>query len=234
MRFWRSISGVSWSRVAKWSCQKSVIFSWSGRCVRTMRSSHQSWSWPHSLMGSIGLPSTVGAGPTRFGPPRPLTSHFTAASWPAAAQRRASSGVAPNPARQKRRRACFSDQGMELWIGAAPAGLERQNGQLRAVPRCAYGWAGRTRVRVPVSRRGAQQHGGSRMKRFITIAVAAAALAVPTGALADSSGSHASCEGATHGAFADVNGNFGFLGAVGGTPGYHNGAVGQDPGATGY
>ena len=32
----------------------------------------------------------------------------------------------------------------------------------------------------------------------------------------------------------DVNGNFGFLGAAGGTPGYHNGAVGQDPGATGY
>jgi hypothetical protein len=40
--------------------------------------------------------------------------------------------------------------------------------------------------------------------------------------------------GATHGAFANVNGNFGFLGELGGTPGYHNGAVGQDPGATGY
>lgn len=40
--------------------------------------------------------------------------------------------------------------------------------------------------------------------------------------------------GAVHGAFANVNGNFGFLGDAGGTPGYHNGAVGQDPGATGY
>jgi hypothetical protein len=31
-----------------------------------------------------------------------------------------------------------------------------------------------------------------------------------------------------------VNGNFGSLGALGGMPGYHNGAVGQEPGATGY
>ncbi len=40
--------------------------------------------------------------------------------------------------------------------------------------------------------------------------------------------------GAIHGAFANVNGNFGFLGDAGGTPGYHDGAVGQDPGATGF
>jgi hypothetical protein len=40
--------------------------------------------------------------------------------------------------------------------------------------------------------------------------------------------------GAVHGAFANVNGNFGFLGDAGGTPGYHDGAVGQDFGATGY
>lgn len=43
----------------------------------------------------------------------------------------------------------------------------------------------------------------------------------------------ASACGATHGAFANVNGNFGWLGDLGGTPGYHN-AVGQEPGATGY
>jgi hypothetical protein len=49
-----------------------------------------------------------------------------------------------------------------------------------------------------------------------------------------SDGSNASPCGAAHGAFADSNGNFGFLGQVGGTPGYHNGAVGQQPGATGY
>lgn len=58
------------------------------------------------------------------------------------------------------------------------------------------------------------------------------AMAVPAFA-ADSSGSQASYCGSTHGAFADVNGNFGWLGPLGGTPGYH-GAVGQQPGATGY
>jgi hypothetical protein len=47
-------------------------------------------------------------------------------------------------------------------------------------------------------------------------------------------GSGASPCGAIHGAFADVNGNFGFLGPAGGTPGYHDGAVGQDQGATGF
>src|SRR4051812_47008443 len=114
MRFWRSIHGVSWSRVAKWSCQKSVIFSSSGRCVRIIRSSHHSASWPHSLIGSSGLPSTLGAGPTSCAPPPRFTSHLTVASCPAAAQRRASSGVAPKPARQSRRRTCFSDQGIRV------------------------------------------------------------------------------------------------------------------------
>jgi hypothetical protein len=42
-----------------------------------------------------------------------------------------------------------------------------------------------------------------------------------------------SCDGSIHGAFANVNGNFGFLGAAGGTPGYHD-AVAQETGATGY
>lgn len=74
------------------------------------------------------------------------------------------------------------------------------------------------------------------MKKLIIGVLASAgmvaAMSVP--ALAGSSGSKASDCGAVHGAFADVNGNFGFLGALGGTPGYHGGAVGQDPGATGY
>jgi hypothetical protein len=48
------------------------------------------------------------------------------------------------------------------------------------------------------------------------------------------SANEASLCGAIHGAFANQNGNFGFLGELGGTPGYHNGAVGQDVGATGY
>jgi hypothetical protein len=75
------------------------------------------------------------------------------------------------------------------------------------------------------------------MKKFLAGAVVGAvmlgALAVPAFA-AGSGDSQASDCGATHGAFADVNGNFGFLGPLGGTPGYHNGAVGQQPGATGY
>ena len=75
-----------------------------------------------------------------------------------------------------------------------------------------------------------------KVKRFLIGAAAGAfmfgALAVP--AFASSANSSASACGATHGAFADVNGNFGFLGDAGGTPGYHDGAVGQAPGATGY
>jgi hypothetical protein len=69
------------------------------------------------------------------------------------------------------------------------------------------------------------------MRKLIAVVIAAAALALPAVAGADN---QASPCGAVHGAFANVNGNFGFLGAAGGTPGYHNGAVGQDPGATGF
>jgi hypothetical protein len=69
--------------------------------------------------------------------------------------------------------------------------------------------------------------------RLVIIAIVALVMAVPAFA-GGSENSNASVCGATHGAFADVNGNFGFLGAAGGTPGYHGGAVGQDPGATGY
>jgi hypothetical protein len=72
------------------------------------------------------------------------------------------------------------------------------------------------------------------MRKLIIIAASVAALAVPTAAMAASGNNQASDSGATHGAFADANGNFGWLGAEGGTPGYHDGAVGQDPGATGY
>ena len=73
------------------------------------------------------------------------------------------------------------------------------------------------------------------VKKLVIAGVAAlgmfTAAAVP--ALA-APGDNASDCGAAHGAFASVNGNFGFLGDVGGTPGYHGGAKGQDPGATGY
>lgn len=69
------------------------------------------------------------------------------------------------------------------------------------------------------------------MKKLILSVVAVTTLAFSGVALASGT---PSCDGAIHGAFANVNGNFGFLGDVGGTPGYHDGAVGQDPGATGY
>lgn len=46
-------------------------------------------------------------------------------------------------------------------------------------------------------------------------------LVLPIAAFAD--GPNPSPSGATHGAFANVNGNFGFLGELGGTPGYHGG-----------
>lgn len=67
-------------------------------------------------------------------------------------------------------------------------------------------------------------------KRVVMLVVGLLALVGATTAAADN---NASACGATHGAFANVNGNFGWLGPLGGTPGYH-GAVGQEPGATGY
>lgn len=74
------------------------------------------------------------------------------------------------------------------------------------------------------------------VKYIVGAAVVALLLAVimSVPALALGDGSQASACGAVHGAFADVNGDFGFLGQAGGTPGFHNGAVGQEPGATGY
>lgn len=69
------------------------------------------------------------------------------------------------------------------------------------------------------------------MKKFATmLAVASLALVGASAAGADNNASYC---GAGHGAFASVNGNFGWLGDLGGTPGYHN-AVGQEPGATGF
>jgi hypothetical protein len=74
-------------------------------------------------------------------------------------------------------------------------------------------------------------------KRLVIGAVASMAVVIaPAAAFAapgNSANSNASACGSAHSAQADVNGNFGFLGQAGGTPGYHDGAVGQDPGATG-
>jgi hypothetical protein len=74
----------------------------------------------------------------------------------------------------------------------------------------------------------------NRIKGVIVAIAMTSAAAVPAIALAAGPASASSPAGACHGAFANVNGNFGFLGLVGGTPGYHDGATGQDPGATGY
>ncbi len=73
------------------------------------------------------------------------------------------------------------------------------------------------------------------MKKLLIGAAAAGLLLANVAGVfaAGSEDSQASYCGATHGAFADVNGNFGFLGELGGTPGYH-GAVGQESPATGY
>lgn len=62
----------------------------------------------------------------------------------------------------------------------------------------------------------------------LSLSLAGAAIAAPK----DTAPNRSSC-GDAHAAAANVNGNFGFLGEVGGTPGYHNGATGQEPGATG-
>jgi hypothetical protein len=67
-----------------------------------------------------------------------------------------------------------------------------------------------------------------------TAAVLLGSMIAPAFAAGSGDGSHSSACGAAHGAFADVNGDFGWLGAMGGTPGYHGGLIGQEPGATGY
>ena len=72
------------------------------------------------------------------------------------------------------------------------------------------------------------------MNKVKRIAIGASAAAIMFGRLAGGAFAAPSDCGAVHGAFANVNGNFGFLGEVGGTPGYHYGATGQDAGATGY
>jgi hypothetical protein len=72
------------------------------------------------------------------------------------------------------------------------------------------------------------------MKTLIVTLFAVASLVLAGMAFAGSDSANPSPCGAAHGAFADVNGSFGWLGPMGGTPGYHGGAVGQDPGATGY
>ena len=72
------------------------------------------------------------------------------------------------------------------------------------------------------------------MRTFIIAAIAALALSLSGTALASPANDGAQCgTDAASGAFLAGSGNYGWLGVLGGTPGYHD-AVGQEPGATGY
>lgn len=74
-------------------------------------------------------------------------------------------------------------------------------------------------------------------KKLVVGAIAGLAIGLSGGTALAAQGDNAengSACGQAHAARADVNGNFGFLGDAGGTPGYHSGATGQEPGATGY
>ena len=79
--------------------------------VRTIRSSHQRWSWPHASAGASARPlSSRGAGPTNFSP-RGCVSERTAPSKPSFASAAASPLRGPKPARQSRRSACSCPKG---------------------------------------------------------------------------------------------------------------------------
>src|SRR4051794_36521837 len=76
-----------------------------GRDVRTMRSSHQTWSWPHASYGASGRPfSSRGAGPTNCSRPG-FVSVATAPCRPSRASFSASPLRGPKPARQSSRSA---------------------------------------------------------------------------------------------------------------------------------
>src|SRR5579864_7396794 len=91
--------------VANQSCQTSAMRSTSGRDVRTIRSSHQTWSWPHASYGASGRPfSSVGAWPTKCSRPG-LVSALTAPCSPSFASFSASPLRGPKPARQSSRSA---------------------------------------------------------------------------------------------------------------------------------
>lgn len=105
-------------------------------------------------------------------------------------------------------------------------------------------WAGLTRSRPDpwrVPALGSDATGRSRrpvergeLVMMIKKAVVGAILcAVMLGAVSAPASAAPSPCGEAHGAVASENGNFGWLGALGGAAGYH-GAVGQEPGATGY
>ena len=89
------------SRARSASCART-----SGWSVRTMRSSHQRWSWPQRSAGASGSPSlSVGAAPVSVGALRARRALLTAPSSPSAASASAWPGDGPKPARQSRRSA---------------------------------------------------------------------------------------------------------------------------------
>lgn len=92
--------------------------------------------------------------------------------------------------------------------------------------------------REPVAKPAPCQSKGNQMRNKILAGLIAgsAILGAPAVAFAagQSDGSQASSCGTAHAAQADIYGNYGYLGQEGGAPGAHNGAVGQQPDATGY
>lgn len=74
------------------------------------------------------------------------------------------------------------------------------------------------------------------MRTLVSTAAILVALGLGTtmAVAGDKANDNRSDQGNYHAADASQYGNYGFLGEVGGTPGYHNGATGQEPTATGY
>src|ERR1700722_2973985 len=90
--------------LANQSCQMKVMRSTNCWSERTMRSSHQQWSWPHSSAGASALPSSsVGSGPVRTAAPVGRVRPWITASIGCPARLSACPGVGPKPARLGKR-----------------------------------------------------------------------------------------------------------------------------------
>ena len=99
----------------------------SGWSERTIRSSHQRWSWPQASSGANGVPlGSVTGAPTSVAAPVGRVRVRTAACRPIAASASASPGFGPNPARHSRRCA---------WRDAERAGVDERVGRRRRIGR---------------------------------------------------------------------------------------------------
>ena len=120
--------------VANQSWKISVMRSTSGWLERTIRSSHQRWSWPQASSGANGVPlGSVTGAPTSVAAPVGRVRLRTAACRPIAASASASPGFGPNPARHSRRCA---------WAHAERAAVDERVGGAAAgrAAEAAAGW----------------------------------------------------------------------------------------------